>query len=165
MSIILLLSAAMGMTTTGGAAPAPPAGVAVGRSLVQVGSWNRGGRGRAVDLRRPFRPGLGRGPGRHHRHPGRHGRAGPDFLFPYGAGGLAGEFEAVDAYGNGFFAGGGGRVRVDGGRPYYDYDRSYPFEWASAVAAPRSWAEEEDRPILPPRCVVENGVRVCRGGR
>ena len=151
MSIILLLAAAMGAT---GGAPAP---AGAGPSLVQVGSWDRGGRGPAFGRGRPFRP----GPGRHHR---RHrGFGGPAFN-PWG--GIDGPFEAVDPHGNGFFAGAGGRIRSQGGRPYYDYDRAYPYEWASAAAGGSlEWQVEEIVGASAERCTTEKSVRVCRGGR
>jgi len=194
MSITLLLSAAMHMGGGGGMAPpppaaiglgqsriqvgtvqrgrgagfdrrrrpAPPSGLAVGESPISLGSWQRRGRGAHLDGR-PFDPDRDRW--RHRRHP-RHDGHGDDFLFPWGAGGIAGPFEAVDPHGTGFFAAGGGRVRVAGGRPHYDYNRAYPYEWASKAVGSRVWiAEDEVAEPLAAACEVESGVRVCRGGR
>jgi hypothetical protein len=86
------------------------------------------------------------------------------FLYPYGAGFVEGAYEAVDPHGNGFFAGGGGEVRVQGGRPHYDYDRSYPYEWAPAGRAREfELAEVGPSTEASKRCTFEKGVRVCRG--
>jgi hypothetical protein len=153
MSIILLLSAAMGA-----AAPGPSGSVVTSRLPVSVGSWQAGRRG--FDGRRPFRP----GPGRHRPHRGRHG--GDDLVLPYGAGGLALPADWVDPHGNGFFAGAGGQVRVNGGRAYYDYDRAYPYEWSSAAGGGTlEWRVEAFEGPSAERCTAEKGVRVCRGGR
>ena len=153
MSIILLLSAAIGA-----AAPGPSGSVVTSRLPVSVGSWRAGRRGPGFDGRRPFRPGPGRD--RRHRH------RGDDFAFPYGAGGLAVPADWVDPHGNGFFAGAGGAVRLEGGRPYYDYDRTYPYEWASgAGGGPLEWRVEEIIGVAAERCTAEKGVRICRGGR
>ena len=87
-----------------------------------------------------------------------------DFV-SYGAAGIAGQYEAADPYGNGFFTGGGGRIILRGGHPYYDYDRSYPYEWAPSAGVHEGWEEEEAHPAgrPAPRCTMENSVRVCRG--
>ena len=89
----------------------------------------------------------------------------PGFPYPYGAGFVEGAYGGVDPHGNGFFAGRGGEVRVQGGRPHYDYDRSYPYEWAPAASGGYAWTVEEEGFDAPPRCGQERGVRVCRGGR
>jgi hypothetical protein len=117
------------------------------------------------------RPGHGHDrPGHHDGHGDHDGWGGHwdrdrDDLYPYGAGGFAGPYEAVDPYGTGFFAGAGGAVRVRGGRPQFDYDRSYPYEWASAAGGRPQREAREVRYAAPPpgRCAMENGVRVCRG--
>lgn len=112
-----------------------------------------------------FRRGPDRDRGRHdRRRHGRFGRGADRFVAPIGGIGHIDEFEAIDPHGNGFFAGGGGEVRLRGGRPYYDYDRSYPYEWASAAAGgDLRW--EAAGPLDVERCTTEHGVRVCRGGR
>ena len=71
----------------------------------------------------------------------------------------------MSRHGNGFFAGGGGAVRVQGGRPLYEYDRSYPYEWAPAGRPAGVWTVREGDLQAPPPCGIERGVRVCRGGR
>lgn len=149
------------------AAPARPGGTGSGHGSLKVG-WSGGGghykagRGRSHFGIGPI--GIDR---RHGRHRGGFGRR--DFhpygpYGPYGAGGIAGPVGEVDPYGNGFFNGGGGRIRLRGGRPYYDYDRAYPYEWASATRPPDpDRAEAARRTEAPARCTFENGVRVCRG--
>ncbi len=49
------------------------------------------------------------------------------------------------------------------GRPVYGYDRSYPYEWAPAARGRPDWEAAESQAEPPPRCTVEQGVRVCRG--
>lgn len=85
-----------------------------------------------------------------------------DDFNPYGGVGIAGPVGEFDPYGNGFFTGGGGQIRLRGGRPHYDYDRGYSYQWASTTA--RRELDKEARVLAPPaRCTVENRVRVCRG--
>ncbi|HYD36027.1 MAG TPA: hypothetical protein VEA60_00320 [Allosphingosinicella sp.] len=157
MRIILVLAAA-GMAAAAAAASAQPAGGAGGRSGISVGTMRPAARGPAFHRFKPFRP----GPGHHHR---RHRGFERPAFFGWGAGGFEG-VEAVDPHGNGFFAGAGGRVDLDGGRPYYDYDRAYPYEWASAAGGGRLEWRVIGGPVDPaPRCSSEQGVRVCRGGR
>ncbi|HEX8572598.1 MAG TPA: hypothetical protein VF759_07600 [Allosphingosinicella sp.] len=130
-----------------GSLPGRPSGAAPTVS----GSWLKG---KGFGRHHGVRP----GPGRHHR---RFDRGGDRFEGAYGGIASVEDFEAVDPHGNGFFAGGGGEVRLNGGRPYYDYDRSYPYEWASARDGGARWvAEAVDE---PERCASERGVRVCRG--
>jgi len=112
-----------------------------------------------------FRRGPDRHDGRRGRHHRRFGRGAASFVFPYGGVGYAEEFAAVDPHGAGFFAGGGGEVRFEGGRPYYDYDRGYPYEWASAAFEPSSRADGFGVGGYVERCTAEHGVRVCRGRR
>ncbi|HEX8449942.1 MAG TPA: hypothetical protein VF652_10165 [Allosphingosinicella sp.] len=151
-------AAPAGRPASGGfAGPAPQVGVpGGGRHHMGPGGYFRFGPGRWNGDRRH---------GPHRRRFGRdewHGWSGGYGL--YGGIGIAGPYEAVDPHGNGFFAGGGGRIGVRAGRPYYDYDRSYPYEWNSAAAASGGGPSEEARPAGPPaRCTLENGVRVCRG--
>ena len=169
MRIILLLAATLGVAAIGAAAPAQTGHAGPGRGGGPNGGWHPGTSGPAFDLLRPSRAELRRGRG-HHRHHRRHRRhhrddRGQDFGFLYPFGAIAGPFAAVDPHGNGFFAGAGGRVSLDGGRPYYDYDRSYPYEWASAAGGGHGPAADESRFRPELRCAVENRVRVCRGGR
>ena len=158
MRIIWLAAALIGAAAAGGTAAQ-----AEGRGGGWHGPRHPGAGGAAFDVLRPARHGFGRGPGRRHRREARFDS--PAFLYPYGGGGIGG-FESVDPHGNGFFAGGGGQVEVAGGRAHYDYDRSYPYEWASAAGGGRGpWAAEEKASPSLPSCEVERGVRVCRGGR
>jgi hypothetical protein len=158
MRIILLLAAA-GAAAIGTAASARPAA----RFTGSPGAWaSAGGHRAGTGWQGRSRPGMSRDR-RDGRHGGRPGRPGRDGLFVLDGGGIAGPTGIVAPYGDGFFAGGGGEVRLRGGRPHYDYDRSYPYEWASA-AGRRPDLEEEARPDEPrPRCTLEHGVRVCRG--
>lgn len=183
---LLLLAAGLGVAATGGAAAAESATAPMARSGGSHGGWKSGGFGLGFNPWQPRRNHPGRGHGRpwnhdrpgydrpghhdghdahdgHDRHGG-HDRWRGDYAYGYGAGGVAGPYEAVDPYGTGFFAGAGGEVRLRGGRPSFDYDRAYPYEWAS-VAGGRSEREVgQARPAVPPgRCTMENGVRVCRG--
>ena len=148
MRIFLLSLAAIGAVAL--AAPAQ----------AQTTSFSSGHRGGAHgpppagDFFRTHR-GFGHDRARHPRRSrGRFDRRAEPFYF-----GLGGYGEPADPYGSGFFAD-GGEVRMDGGRPFYDYDRSYPYEWAPASG--RDWADGEAYAAAPPLCAVEHGVRVCR---
>jgi len=163
---LLLLAAGFSVAASGAAAAAEIARGSMVRSGGHHGGWKPGGFGHGVKHWRPSRPHPGRGHWRHERRRGHHW--GPDrtVVHSYGGGGLDYSYEAVDPHGSGFFAGGGGEVSVRGGRPHYDYDRSYPYEWASSAAgAGRGRADEEEGRPAPVHCGVESGVRVCRGGR
>lgn|GEM_PF-6043068 len=158
MRIILFLLTATAAAGSG-AATAQSSTMSVSRHAASAG-WSRGQvPGRYQDFRR----GTGRDHRRHDRR--NHGRSGERFDLPFGGIGSIDEFEAVDPHGNGFFAGGGGQIRLRGGRPYYDYDRSYPYEWASATGGRAVWSAIEDDVDEAPQCGVERGVRVCRGRR
>lgn len=164
MRIILLAAAAIGAVTIGTAALARPVGGGSGRGgSLQVGWSNGGGHHARMGGSTHFGPGAGKGDGRRHGRFGRSGRQGVD---PYGGGGTYGGIGLagpIGPYGNGYFTGRGGQSRVRGGQAYYDYDRSYPYEWGSAVGGGRQRVVE-DVPIEPSeRCTMENGVRVCRG--
>ncbi|HEX8239169.1 MAG TPA: hypothetical protein VF574_05445 [Allosphingosinicella sp.] len=102
-------------------------------------------------------------PGRGHDRPGRFGRRGRYPLYTYGGFGIGGSMETANPYGSGYFAD-GGRVRLRDGQPRYDYDRTYPYEWASAATGDDPWQEEAVPAPEPARCTLEKGVRVCRGG-
>jgi hypothetical protein len=161
---LLLLAAGLSMAASGAGAAAEIARGSMVRSGGPHGVRNPGGPGHGVNHWRPSRP----HPGRHDRHDrwrGHHGISDPGFFYPYGAGFVDAPYEAVDPHGNGFFAGGGGEVRVQDGRPHYDYDRSYPYEWAPARRARDAWTVDESEFRAPPQCGIERGVRVCRGGR
>jgi hypothetical protein len=190
---LLLLAAGMSVAASGGAVAAEVARGTMVRSGGSHGGWNSGGWGLGFNSWQPRRHHPGRGHGRpwhydgqdragrdrpghhdsydgHDRHGGHdrrdrwRGHRGGDHAYAYGAGGFAGPYEAVDPYGTGFFAGAGGGVRLRGGRPQFDYDRSYPYEWASVAGGREVWEVEEIRAAPPPgRCTMENGVRVCRG--
>ncbi|HEX8124660.1 MAG TPA: hypothetical protein VF548_03685 [Allosphingosinicella sp.] len=118
------------------------------------------------DWRRDDRHGPGRGRGRDRwdrwdRYGGSYGYDGYDGHGLYGGVAVGGR---ADPYGGGFFAGGGGRIDLEGGRPRYDYDRAYPYEFGSAAAGRGDRSEGQDRPAeRPGRCTMENRVRVCRG--
>jgi hypothetical protein len=153
MRIIMLSLAAIGAAAVAGAALAQPASPTAGpppgaHAPPLPGDSFRGHRG----LDRGTAP----GPRRHHRRPG---RGVP--LFAYF--GFDGYGAPLEPYGDGFFARGGGEVRMQSGRPVYDYDRSYPYQWASGVAP--AWAESGPDAREAPRCTLERGVRVCRGRR
>lgn len=171
--ILLLLAAGLGVAASGAAAAVEIARGSMVRSTGPHGAFKPGGFGHGFKHWRPHRPHPGRGHGRHDRRGrhdrhdrwGHHGMPDTAFLYPYGAGFVDGAYEAVDPHGSGFFAGGGGAVRVQGGRPYYDYDRSYPYEWAPAGRPSVGWTVDESDLKAPPQCSVERGVRVCRGGR
>lgn len=161
MRIIFLAATFIGAAALATAAAARPGSPGLGHGVSPPGVWSgsgghRGGKG----LRTRFGIGsieIDRGRGR------RHGRFGRQKFNPYGGAGLAGPVGEVDPYGNGFFTGGGGEIRLRGGRPYFDYDRSYPYEWASAASERRQWEEEARAAGRAARCTMENGVRVCRG--
>jgi hypothetical protein len=155
MRIFLLSLAAIGAATIAGAAPAQTTSMTTGHRG-GIHAPPAGGTGDFFRSQRGFRRGLHGGP---HRHRGRSGRDRlPPFYF-----GLGGYGEPTERSGDGYF-GGGGEVRMEGARPVYDYDRSYPYEWDSAAAPAWGWAEDEAG-AAPPRCAFERGVRVCRGGR
>ncbi|HYJ81767.1 MAG TPA: hypothetical protein VEW26_02860 [Allosphingosinicella sp.] len=164
MRIILLAAAIIGAAAIGTAAaarpgrpgPGPGPGAGPPSWLNAPGSRHGGKAGRT---------GFGSSPAKGDRRPGRgQGRfAGNDF-YAYGGAGIVGPVGAVDPYGNGFFTGAGGQISLRGGRPHFDYDRSYPYEWGSAAGGRREGAVEEERASEPPpRCTLEHGVRVCRG--
>lgn len=163
----LVLAAAMGVAAVGADA-GRPATASMGPAPGAKGGW-RGGPGHGnFNGGRPHRP----RPGGHHgfhggdrdRWRGHHDGRDPTYLYNYGAVGLDGPYEMVDPHGNGFFAGGGGEVRMENGRPRYDYDRSYPYEWGPSNRSAREpEARGAPRPAQP-RCTMEQGVRVCRGG-
>jgi hypothetical protein len=163
MRIILWLAAAAGAAAIATAAPARPGGGGSGHGHgpgLQVG-WSNGG-GYHGAKRGHTRFGIGRTENGH-RH-GRFGRSGRDDFNPYGGIGIAGPIGEVDPHGTGFFAAGGGQIRLRGGRPYFEYDRAYPYEFASVAGGRRQGVVEEERASEPrQRCTMENGVRVCRG--
>ncbi|HEX8262988.1 MAG TPA: hypothetical protein VF547_08955 [Allosphingosinicella sp.] len=158
MRILLLLAA--GSAAVGTAAPARPAADFAGRGGGAPGVAASAGGPRVRSGWQVYvRPGLGR-PGHHRGRFGRPGRDGIDFDGGYG---LAGPGGIVAPWGDGFFAPGGGEVRMKAGRPVYDYDRSYPYEWPSAAGGRgRRW-EVGFVSEPPPHCTIEHGVRVCRG--
>jgi hypothetical protein len=159
MRIILLLAAAGAAAIgTAAAAAARPGGGSPGPGP----AWASAQPGRHHGVRSGWqarsRPGV-----RRLRHGRRPGRFGPDGLYFYDGFGIDGPTGLVEPWGDGFFAGGGGEVRLKGGRPHYRYDRSYPFEWAPSGAHPQ-WDEQAGPGSEPPRrCTIEHGVRVCRG--
>lgn len=156
MRIIWLSLAAIGAAAIAGTAPAQTTSMRTGHRG-GMHAPPAAGTGDFFRSHRGFDRGHHRGP---HRHRGRSGRNRlPPFYF-----GLGGYGEPAVPYGEGFFAG-GGEVRMEGSRPVYDYDRAYPYEWDSAAAP--AWEPAEDLAYAParPRCAVEHGVRVCRGGR
>jgi hypothetical protein len=163
MRIILWLAAGVAAATLATAAPARPGGNGSGHGGSPAGGWSNGG-GHYAGQGRVTRFGIGaiRVDRRRGRHHGRSGRSGRDDSNIYGGGGIAGPVAEVDPYGNGFFTGGGGQIRLRGRQPHFDYDRGYPYQWASPAARP-----ELDQEALatqtPARCTVENRVRVCRG--
>jgi hypothetical protein len=159
MRIIFWLAAGLAATAIGPAAEARPGGATPGGSAP---SWSYGGGHHAG---KGGHTGFGIGWGKADRRPGRHhGRFGRHRFHPFAGAGIAGPVGEVDPYGNGFFNRGGGQIELRGGRPYYDYDRAYPYEWASTARTqePES-AEAERSASSPARCTFENGVRVCRG--
>jgi hypothetical protein len=168
MRIILGLAAALGAAAIGGAATARSALAFSGQGASPQGAWSPAGGQRGVAGHRHKGTGWSNGPERRHgRHDGRfgrHGRHGFHSYGSFGAAGIASPVEEADPHGNGFFAGDGGGIRLRGGRPYFEYDRAYPYEWASTAGGRPQWDEEEESaPPPPPRCTFESGVRVCRG--
>lgn len=160
MRIYFWLAAGVGAMAIGTAAAARPGGTSSGHGGNPPGTWSSGGHHGGNYARRGLGPGVSKGD--HGRRHGRFGRHGRDRSNAYGGGGVVGPVVAVDPYGNGFFNGGGGEIRLRGGRPHYDYDRAYPYQWASAAG--ERLEEERVRTVeRPPRCTFENGVRVCRG--
>ena len=166
MRIIWLLTAAAGAAAIATAAPARPGGGGHGPGL-KVGWSNGGGQHSGKGARTRF--GIGRIEiDRRDRHRHRHhrwGRSGRDDFVPYlGGVGIGVAAAELDPWGDGYFSGQGGGISLRGGQPHFDYDRSYPFEWASAARLREPVrAEAADRKEAPPRCTFENGVRVCRG--
>ena len=167
MRIFLLLAAAgaAAIGTAAAAAAARPGGGSAGPGAGPAWSPVHGVRhGVRAGWEARSRPGVGR----HHRRPGHHrdgrGPKGRHGAFYYDGFGIAWPGGSVSPFGNGFFAGGGGEVRLRGGRPYYDYDRSYPYEWAPGAGDRHDWNEAERSREPAPRCTFENSVRVCRGG-
>jgi hypothetical protein len=163
MRIIMGLAAGMAAIAIGPAAAAPGGGPGPGQGAVPTWSY---GPGRHIGKPGPAPSGIAwiGTDRRHGRDRGPKVRHGRHLFHPYGGFGTAGLAGAVDPYGAGFFTGGGGRIRLRGGQPYFDYDRSYPYEWAPAARAQESdRAEEAHREAPRPRCTFENGVRVCRG--
>jgi hypothetical protein len=165
MRIILWLAAGAAAMAIGSAGEARRGGPGPGQGTSPPGIWlkndgNHGGKGGYGR----FGPGAMEGDRPQGRHHGGHGRSRWGGLNPYGGGGIAGPVGAVDPYGNGFFNGGGGQIRLRGGQPYFDYDRDYPYEWASAARSREADRAEAEQPArAPARCTFENGVRVCRG--
>lgn len=159
MRIILWLAAGMA-AAIGTAGAARPGGTGSGHGANPPGVWSTGG-GHQAARGGHTRFGIGtiRIAPRRGRH---HGRSDRRDFHPYGGAGIAGPVGEVDPYGNGFFNRGGGQIRLRGDRPYFDYDRGYPYEWAAAADERQEWnqARTAERPA---RCTMENGVRVCRG--
>jgi hypothetical protein len=153
MRIILLSLAAIGAASVGGAAFAQTTSMTTAHRP-GMHAPRAGGTGDFFRSHRGFGRGMHRGPRR------RHGGSGRGSLPPFYLG-LGGYGEPAPSHGDGFFAG-GGEVRMDGTRPVYDYDRSYPYEWDSAAA--RAWGSGEPE-AAPTRCTPELGVQVCRGHR
>jgi hypothetical protein len=167
MRIISGLAAGLAAIAIGSAAEARPGGAGSGHGASPPGVWfktggNHGGKG-GYGRSGPGAIGGDRHHGRHEGRDGRSGRYGRNSFDLYGGGGIAGPVGEVDPYGNGFFNGGGGRIRLRGGHPYFDYDRAYPYEWASAAPTRQERPDEARASEPPPRCSFENGVRVCRG--
>jgi hypothetical protein len=161
MRIIIWVAAGLSAAALASAAPARPGGSGHGGGGGLKVGWSSGGGqhgGKAAE-------GWGYGPVRvRPRHGRNHRRFGWDDSHLYGGAGIGGPVGEVNAYGNGFFTGGGGRIRMNGGRPVFDYDRSYPYEFSAARRRAESEPGEEAQAARPgPRCTFENGVRVCRG--
>jgi hypothetical protein len=163
MRIILCLAAGLGAAAIATAAAAKPGASGTHGGGPRPG-WSGGGGDHAGGgLYFRHAPSGIKGYGGQGR---RHGRFGRNRYNPYGGFGIAGPVGAVDPWGNGYFNGGGGEVRMSGGRPHYDYDRSYPYEWSSAGGGRQDWEEEGEEMRAterPARCTFENSVRVCRG--
>jgi hypothetical protein len=164
MRLIYWLAAGIGAVAIATAAPARPGGGSPGHGKGFQG-WSNGG-GLPGGKGGHARPGTGWSNGGvdHRRHHRRHGRFRQDYHV-YGGAGIVGPVGEIGRYGNGYFTGGGGEIRLKGGRPHFDYDRAYPYEFASVAGGRRDREEEEAmRPAeRPGRCTFENGVRVCRG--
>ena len=163
MRITLFLTAALGAAAIGGAAVAQSATTnsGQGENRHRVSHGVSGGLVRGDRVRGDVR---GTAPHRGRHHDRRHDRHSPGLACAYGGIGYAEEFVRVDPYGTGFFAGGGGEVRMRGGRPVYDYDRSYPYQWNSGPAESAEVRGGESSSARL-RCTLDRGVRVCRGGR
>ncbi|HEX8466886.1 MAG TPA: hypothetical protein VF620_03660 [Allosphingosinicella sp.] len=165
MRIINWLALGLGTAAIATAAPARPGTGSFSGGSSQAGApnaaWNHAGQGGYFR----FGPGAWKDERRYGRHRGRLGGRGWSGYDPYGGVGIGGPpVGGVDPNGNGFFNGGGGRIGLRGGRPYYDYDRGYPYEWDSPAARRNDLGDEAARVAeRPARCTMENGVRVCRG--
>ncbi|HEX8224953.1 MAG TPA: hypothetical protein VF605_14125 [Allosphingosinicella sp.] len=165
MRIFLLLTAAAAVAAIATAAPARPAGKPGGHGAGAPGAWGANGRHRArAGWEARSRPPMSRG---HDRRDGsdrgRFGRPGGDGVYVRDGFGIAWPSGTLAPWGDGFFAGGGGEVRLKGSRPHYDYDRSYPYEWAPSARRRADRDERSSAAEAPPSCTLEHGVRVCRG--
>jgi hypothetical protein len=159
MRIIFFLAAAAGAAAASGPAPAQTSSMGP-RSGHPHASAANGSAGWILRSNPDFRRGR---PGcDHDRRHDRFGRGGEGLLYSYGFDGAP---DRVDPHGNGFFAGGGGGVVMRAGRPLYDYDRSYPYEWAPSAAGPGAGIASEGEDRSEPFCSLERGVRVCRARR
>jgi hypothetical protein len=158
MRIILWLAAGMAVSTIATEAPARPGGTGSGHGASSPGARSDRGYPGAKRVHfgiGPAKPDRGHGPN--------HGRFGRRGYQPYG-GGIAGPVGQADPWGNGFFTRRGGRIGLRGGQPHYEYDRTYPYEWASTAGGGEQLGAPEERATeAPPRCTFEIGVRVCRG--
>lgn len=154
MRIIILSLAALGAVSVGGAALAQTTSMTTGHRH-GMHAPPAGGTGDFFRSHRGFGRGMHRGPRR------RHGRSRPGTLPPLYFG-LGGYGEPAPSQDDGFFAG-RGEVRMDGGRPVYDYDRSYPYQRESAAAPSPEWGEPQAAAAV--HCAMERGVRVCRSWR
>jgi hypothetical protein len=86
---------------------------------------------------------------------------------PYVGGWSSGLIEDPERYRDAAYFAGPADSWHEGGRPYYDYDRGYPYDWYrddwARTAMPIASAKPVDTAL---RCEVEGaGVRVCRGRR
>lgn len=161
MRIILGLAAGVVAMAIGTAAAARPGGTGSGHGGSPPGVWSNAGHQAGKGGRTRFGIGTTKVDRRHGRH---HGQSARRDLHPNGGAGIADPVGGVDPYGNGFFTGGGGQIRLRGGQPYFDYDRAYPYEWNRAAGARDGDRPSEARAAEPrARCTFENGVRVCRG--
>jgi hypothetical protein len=189
MRILLVLAAGLSAASIGTAAAARPAGgTAFGRVSPHPNVSNGGGRNHPGRGGGYVRFGGGGWKGNDHWSGDRHwagdghwtgggdwngdgghrrfGRSDGNDFVAYGSGGIEWPVDGLDRHGNGFFAGGGGQIQLQGGRPHYDYDRSYPYEFASAAArggGGQARAAGEPTVQSRPRCTMQSGVRVCRG--